>query len=112
MPLLVEVMRDRGTQMFRITDGNVSNVYTLKIENLDRKTHVYDVQVSGNYAFNLQGYKAPPILEGEIITLPVRVVVKRSELKGEKNTLTFTVASRENPSIVVSHTTTFIGPSK
>lgn len=77
-------MRDRGTQMFRITDGNVSNVYTLKIENLDRKTHVYDVRVSGDYRFDIQGYKAPPILEGEIITLPVRVVVKRSELKGEK----------------------------
>jgi len=112
MPLLVEVMRDRGTQMFRITDGNVSNVYTLKIENLDRKTHVYDVRVSGDYAFDLQGYKAPPIIEGEIITLPVRVVVKRSELKGEKNTVTFTVIARENPEIVVSHSTTFIGPSK
>lgn len=112
MPLLVEVMRDRGTQMFRITDGNVSNVYTLKIENLDRKTHVYDVRVSGDYSFDVQGYKAPPILEGEIITLPVRVVVKRSELKGEKNTVTFTVVARENPEIVVSHSTTFIGPSK
>ena len=112
IPLLVEVMRDRGTQMFRITDGNVSNVYTLKIENLDRKTHVYDVQVSGDFAFDIQGYKAPPILEGEIITLPVRVVVKRSELKGEKNTVTFTVTARENPEIVISHSTTFIGPSK
>lgn len=112
MPLMVDVMRDRGTQMYRISDGNISNVYTLKIENLDRKTHVYDVSVGGAYAFSLQGYKAPPILEGEIITLPVRVVVKRSELKGEKNTVTFTVVARENPEVVVSHSTTFIGPSK
>ena len=112
MPLLVEVMRDRGTQMYRISDGNVSNVYTLKIENLDRQTHVYDVSVSGAYAFEVQGYKAPPILEGEIITLPVRVVVKRSELKGEKNTITFKVVARETPEVVVSHSTTFIGPSK
>ena len=73
---------------------------------------MYDVRVSGDYAFDLQGYKAPPIIEGEIITLPVRVVVKRSELKGEKNTVTFTVIARENPEIVVSHSTTFIGPSK
>lgn len=112
MPLLVEVMRDRGTQMYRISDGNITNVYTLKIENLDRKTHVYDVNASGDYTFEIQGYKAPPILEGEIVTLPVRVVVKRSELMGEKNTVTFTVVSRENPEIKVSHSTTFIGPSK
>ena len=112
MPLLVEIMRDRGTQMYRVSDGNVLNVYTLKIENLDRKTHIYDVSVSGEYDFAIQGYKAPPILEGEIITLPVRVVVKRSELKGEKNTVIFKVVARENPEVVVSRSTTFIGPSK
>ncbi len=112
MPLLVEVIRDRGTQMYRISDGHVSNVYTLKIENLDRKTHVYDVSVSGDYVFEVDGYKAPPVLEGEIINLPVRVVTSRSELKGEKNTITFKVVPRENPEIVVLRSTTFIGPSK
>ncbi len=111
-PLLVEVMRDRGTQMYRISDDTISNVYTVKIENLDRKTHVYDLSVSGDYTFEVQGYKAPPILEGEIINLPVRVVTKRDGLKGEKNTITFTVVACENPEISVSHSTTFIGPSK
>jgi polyferredoxin len=112
MPLLVEVMRDRGTQMYRISDGNVLNVYTLKIENLDRQTHVYDVSVQGDFGYAVQGYKALPVLEGEIVSLPVRVVVKRSELKGEKNTVTFKVVARENPEIAISHSTTFIGPSK
>ena len=112
MPLLVEVMRDRGTQMYRINDDKISNVYTLKIENLDRKTHVYDVVVQGDFNYEVQGYKAPPILEGEILTVPVRVAVKRNELKGEKNTITFKVTARENPEIVISHNTTFIGPSK
>ena len=112
MPLLVEVMRDRGTQMYRLSDDNVLNVYTLKIENLDRQTHVYDVIVEGAYDFEVQGYKAPPVLEGEILTVPVRVATKKSELKGEKNTITFKVSSREDSSVVVSHSTTFIGPSK
>ncbi len=112
MPLLVEVMRDRGTQMYRVVDDKVSNVYTLKIENLDRKTHVYDVTASGAFNFSIQGYKAPPVLEGEIINLPIRVLVNRGELKGEKNTVTLKVVARENPEISVSHSTTFIGPSK
>jgi hypothetical protein len=112
MPLLVEVMRDRGTQMYRVKEDKVLNVYTLKIENLDRKTHVYDVSVHGDFDYEIQGYKAPPILEGEILTVPVRVAVKRSELKGEKNTVSFKVVARENPEIVISHNTTFIGPSK
>lgn len=112
MPLVVDIIRDRGTQMYRIKDSDVINVYTLKIENLDRQTHVYDVTVSGDYNFEIQGYKAPPILEGEIINLPVRVLVKRSELKGEKNTISFKVAEQNNPKVVVTRSTTFIGPSK
>ncbi|MFO1390239.1 cytochrome c oxidase accessory protein CcoG [Cellvibrio sp.] len=112
MPLVVEVIRDRGTQMYKIVDGNVSNVYTIKIENLDRKTHVYDVTVNGDFTFDVQGYKAPPVLEGEILNLPIRVVTKRSELKGEKNTITFKVVARENPDVLVLRSTTFIGPSK
>lgn len=112
MPLVVEIIRDRGTQMYRITDGEVSNVYNLKLENLDRKTHVYDVSVSGDFTFEIRGYKAPPVLEGEILNIPVRVITKRSELKGEKNTITFKVVARENPEVVVLRSTSFIGPTK
>jgi hypothetical protein len=41
----------------------------------------------------------------------VRLAVKKAELKGEKNNVTFTLTARDNPTIKVSHTTTFIGPS-
>jgi cytochrome c oxidase accessory protein FixG len=112
MPLLVEVIRDRGTQMYRISNGNVSNVYTLKIENLDRKTHLYDVSVAGDYPFTLEAYKASPIMEGEIMNFPVRVVTLRNELKGEKNTISFKVVARDDPRMAVAHSTTFIAPSK
>ncbi|RYZ19345.1 MAG: cytochrome c oxidase accessory protein CcoG, partial [Chitinophagaceae bacterium] len=70
------------------------------------------VSVSGAFDFEVQGYKAFPVVEGEIIALPIRVVVKRNELKGEKNTITLKVTERENPAVAVSHSTTFIGPSK
>lgn len=111
VPLVVDVMRDRGIQMYRINGDLVTNVYTVKIDNMDRAAHVYDVQVTGDYAFEVQGYKAPPLNDGEILTVAVRVGVKKSELKGEKNDVTFTLVARDNPSIKVSHTTTFIGPA-
>ena len=111
VPLVIDVIRDRGMQMYRMNSETITNVYTLKIDNMDRKPHVYDVEVTGDYHFEVQGYKAPPLADGEILTVAVRVVVKRSELKGEKNNIIFTLTARDNPGIKVSHTTTFIGPS-
>jgi len=110
VPLTVDVQRDRGMQMYRVVDDNIQNVYTLSINNMDRQDHVYDIHVSGKFAFEVQGYKAPPLEEGEILNVPVRVVVKRSELKGEKNTITITLVARDHPEIQASHDAIFIGP--
>jgi cytochrome c oxidase accessory protein FixG len=111
VPLIVDVQRDRGTQMYRINGDVITNVYTVKIDNMDRKVHVYDIQATGDYSFEVLGYKAPPLNDGEILTVAVRLAVKKAELKGEKNNVTFTLTARDNPTIKVSHTTTFIGPS-
>ena len=111
VPLMVDVQRDRGLKMYRVVDDNIQNVYTIKIENMDRKAHTYDIRVQGDFPFSVQGYKAPPLAEGEILTVPIRVVVKRDELVGEKNHITITLTARENSDIHASHRTTFIGPT-
>lgn len=110
VPLTLDMQRDRGMQMYRVVDGNIQNVYTLSINNMDRKSHVYDIHVSGDFAYEVQGYKAPPVDEGEILKVPIRVVVSRSELKGEKNTISITLVARDNPEIKASHDAVFIGP--
>lgn len=111
VPVIIEVLRDRGAKMYRLVDDNIQNVYTIKIENMDRQQHVYDIYVDGDFPFEVQGYKAPPLVEGEILTVPVRVAVKRSVLIGEKNNITFRLVARDNPDIKASHSTTFIGPA-
>ncbi len=112
VPLNVEVLRDRGAKMYRVVDDNIQNVYTIKIENMDRAHHIYDIRVDGDFPFEVQGYKAPPLMEGEILSVPVRVSVKRTALTGEKNDITFTLVARDNPEINASHNTTFIGPTR
>jgi cytochrome c oxidase accessory protein FixG len=110
VPLMFEVQRDRGAQMYRVVGHDIQNVYTITIENMDRKPHVYDVSVEGDFAFEIQGYKSPLLAEGEILKVPVRVSVKRSELKGETNTININLVARDDPSIKALHSTTFIGP--
>lgn len=110
VPVGLEAQRDRGVRMYRVVDDSIQNVYTLKISNMDRSTHIYDVEVEGDYQFDVQGYKSIPAIEGEVLTIPVRVSVKKSELKAKKSEIHFRVRARENPEITATNTTTFIGP--
>src|SRR5690606_18529107 len=89
---------------------DIQNVYTIKINNMDREAHVYDIKVSGDYPFELQGYRPMEIQEGELLTIPVRVAVKRSELKDVQTEVTIIVQARDNPELTAEHTTSFIGP--
>jgi cytochrome c oxidase accessory protein FixG len=110
VPVGVEAQRDRGVKMYREVENQIQNVYTIKISNMDRKTHVYDLFVEGGGNFSIQGYKNYDVLEGEIFTIPVRVSIDRKELKNQKNTIRFVVKAREDASITAAHETTFIGP--
>lgn len=110
VPVGLEVLRDRGVRMYRVAGQDIQNVYTIKINNMDREAHVYDIKVSGDYPFELQGYRPMEIQEGELLTIPVRVAVKRSELKDVQTEVTIIVQARDNPELTAEHTTSFIGP--
>lgn len=110
VPVIVEAQRDRGVRMYREVENQIQNVYTVKISNMDRQTHVYDLIVEGEGDFSVQGYKAYDVKEGEILTMPVRVNIDRSALKEQKNKIRFVVKARDNGAISASHETTFIGP--
>src|SRR5690606_24899905 len=69
VPVGVEVLRDRGVRMYRIAGQDIQNIYTIKINNMDRESHIYDIRVEGDYPFSLQGYRPMPIEEGEMVTL-------------------------------------------
>jgi hypothetical protein len=71
---------------------------------------VYDVSVEGGYPFEIQGYKAMPVVEGEVFSIPIRVAVDRRKLDVKKTDIRFRIRARENPEITAAHSSTFIGP--
>jgi cytochrome c oxidase accessory protein FixG len=110
VPVGLEAQRDRGVRMYRVVGSDIQNIYTVKISNMDRGTHTYDLEVLGDYPFSVEGYRALPALEGEVLTVPVRVTIPKNALKERKTEIQFQVRARENPDLVATHTTTFIGP--
>jgi polyferredoxin len=110
VPVGLEVLRDRGARMYRVAGADIQNVYMIKINNMDRHSHIYDIRVEGDYPFEIQGYRPIPIVEGEILTIPVRVAVKRELLDEVQTDITFIVQARENSEVNAVHSTSFIGP--
>ncbi len=109
-PVTVDVNRDRGARLYKVQGDKVENVYMIKVHNMDRQAHEFDLKVEGDHPFKIKRYRAVPIEKNEIFSFPVRIVVDREKLDSVKASLTFTIVSKEDDSIVASETTTFIGP--
>lgn len=109
-PLSVDVIRDRGARLYRVSGSEIQNVYTVKINNMDRLPHTYKVSVSGDYPFEVRHYRPVEIEAGEVFTVPLRVAVPRSALKTEKAALQIEVEAKDNPALRAIEQTNFIGP--
>ncbi len=108
-PISVDVVRDRGARMYRVVGDEIVNVYTVKINNMDRADHYYDISVEGEDGFTLK-HKPVFLEEGEIFTVPIRVSAPRESLHEEKSEIFVTVTSRDNDSISAKQKTSFISP--
>lgn len=111
-PLTIDVNRDRGAHMYRIKGDKVQNVYTIKVHNMDRKAHTFDLLVDGEYPFVIKRYKPAPVEQNEIFSFPVRIEVNKADLKSVKTTINFTMRSKDDDTIVATEESTFIGPEQ
>jgi len=109
-PLSVDVIRDRGARLYRISGDQVQNVYTVKINNMDRNAHVYKISVDGDYPFTVNNFRAVEIEAGEVFTVPLRVSIPRKVLDTEKTMITFTVVAGDDEELHAVEETNFIGP--
>ena len=112
VPVTVDVIRDRGARLYRISGDKVQNVYTVKINNMDRRPHKYVISVEGEHAYKLRGYRPMTLEEGEIFTMPLRVSVPKADLTDTKNEIYINVQAADDETISARQKTSFIGPQK
>jgi polyferredoxin len=110
-PLTIDVSRDRGAQMFRVRSGQIQNVYMIKINNMDRQSHEFIVEIDSDQPFSLGKAKKVELDEGEIFSIPVRVSIPQDALNDIANEIKFIVRAIDNESITAEEIATFIGPS-
>jgi len=110
-PLSVDVVRDRGARMYRMVNQDIVNVYTVKINNMDRVGHTYDIGVQGEGNYSLS-HQPVYLEEGEIFTVPVRVKIAKDQVQAEKSEILITVTAEGNSDISAVQKTSFIAPLK
>ena len=109
-PLILDVIRDRNALYRELHGDRIENAYTLKVINLDDRSHRYRLEVAG---MNELEVVAPTglieALPGTVNTVSARLQAP-STLAHGVHAITFTVAAADAPRIAVREKARFIGP--
>jgi cytochrome c oxidase accessory protein FixG len=109
-PLMMDVIRDRGSLGREVEDGMIENVYRLQIMNTDEAPHRYKLTVEGIPSIHIQGSDEVSLSSTESRAVPVSV--RTNEGQGEKgsNKIYFTLTAMDDPSVEVKEKAVFFVP--
>lgn len=109
VPLQVEVTRDRSSLYQQLSDGRIENVYTVRIINMDRNDHVYEISVDGLEAAVLLPDEPVSVPAGDIHDLLVRIQAPMDSLQRSNQVIDFNVQALTGVHQASSESR-FIGP--
>jgi cytochrome c oxidase accessory protein FixG len=110
-PLRVDALKDRNTLYRELSGGEIENVYSLKILNLDTVNHSYIISVKGMPGVRLDSDLNELALDaGEVGRLVVRVRVARDSIPVSGGDIVFGVQALSDPSMNKETKARFIGP--
>jgi cytochrome c oxidase accessory protein FixG len=109
-PLSVDVVRDRGSHLFHLANQRVENVYTVKINNMDRGQQRYQISLKGNPAYQFKGMRTVTLEESEVLAVPIRVSIPRDKVERSNDSFFIVVTSLQQPEISAQQLTRFLAP--
>ena len=105
----LDVIKDRG--LFREnSQGQIENIYSLKIINKTQHTQHYRVQLQDAEGFQLQGKTGLTLAPGEIIDVPVSVALLAERPANSSQAITFEVIDTDEPSVRSVAKSRFVAP--
>ncbi|ATJ81690.1 cytochrome c oxidase accessory protein CcoG [Halomonas beimenensis] len=106
-----EVERDRN-ELFRMTrDGEISNVYTLTVRNLDREDHTYRLEASGLPGLVLDTERVS-VPAGESRQLVIEATVPPESIDLPSHEILLRLEAIDDPDIGLERDSRFIGETR
>jgi cytochrome c oxidase accessory protein FixG len=110
-PVSLDVLRDRNS-LYRLTDdGQVDNVYTLRILNKTEQEQRFRIEARGGSALTLLPEREYLVGSGAVYSLPLRVRRAAYEPLGAE-TIEITLRSVDDPAIHVTTEARFLAPTR
>ncbi|ASG64679.1 cytochrome c oxidase accessory protein CcoG [Idiomarina piscisalsi] len=108
IPLEVDVLRDRNQLYRENIEGQIENVFTLKLVNKSQQDQTYRIEVKGFEEFELIGETTKDVSAGEVGTMPVTLAVPPTLLDGQVTEFYFVVTAVDNADITTEHQSRFL----
>jgi cytochrome c oxidase accessory protein FixG len=110
-PVSLDVLRDRNT-LYRLTDdGQVDNVYTLRILNKTEKEQRFRIEARGGSVLTLLPQREYVVGSGAVYSLPLRVRRAAYEPLGPE-TIEITARSVDDPKVHATTDARFLAPTR
>lgn len=91
VPLSLDIIRDRTELAKENFNGEIENVFTLKILNMSQTDNTYKLSVSGIENTQWNGKQEIMVKAAAVFTLPISISVDPYDLKGYMTDIKFTV---------------------
>lgn len=110
VPLELDIIRERG-QLFRETpQGDIENVYRLRVLNMDQATHTYRIEVGGIDGLRVVGEQSVTVPSGEIADVPLRLQVPAKQVASGSTPVLFTISTTDGAGWVLEEDSRFMAP--
>jgi len=110
IPLELTIIRDRN-QLYITTDsGDIENIYTLHLVNMDKSMHEFVISIEGIDGAQIVGETSHTLDGGEVRTINLRVRVAPASLNRPTTKLFFSAAASDTPLLRADSESRFMKP--
>jgi cytochrome c oxidase accessory protein FixG len=110
VPLEMTVIRDRNELYVTTMDGDIENIYTLSLVNMEQSMHEFEILVSGIDGAEIIGDTLHTLDGGEVRSINLRVRVAPERLSRPSTEIEFTARATDRESLQVSSESRFMRP--
>ncbi|KHL68994.1 ferredoxin [Pseudomonas flexibilis] len=106
----IDVLKDRV--LYRENEeGNIENVYTLKIMNKAQVDKSFVIEVDGLPGLAFEGRQQVQVAAGEVLSIPAELSIEPEKLPSSTNNIVFRVKATDDQTIHNEAESRFIGPT-
>ncbi|QIB64502.1 cytochrome c oxidase accessory protein CcoG [Kineobactrum salinum] len=110
VPLELTVIRDRSELYVETADGQIENIYTLSLVNMDESVHEFELSVSGIADATLIGERLHRLDGGEVRSITLRVQAAPEQLSKPSTAIEFQARATDAESLRTVSESRFMRP--